>query len=708
MLSVFAGVLFQICLPMIASLVAGKFLYKKNITAWNILFFLCFYITLLQCIKTIFGEGVYTLVRSLGENGNSTYTHYALPLLFISITVPKMVDKIDSSFGKDEFYSERSFVSSFFWTYIAAYTAGVLFYNFSGVICVVLFLFMLMLGRLLPDKMQTFNLNNGIGYIKTCIQKYLPIILFFSFTFHVFIPLQVIISNKEEICIGFIPTILTSFMLFLVFSIVTLSIAALLSSEAINKGTFIVLFAFSVMSYIQQNFLNGYMTELDGIAQSWPAEICKANLIIWIILILIIISGGLICHERMHKVMCTISIFVFLVEIVTVFSISIMSADYWFSDRRIITTDNIFNLAPKNNTIVFILDKYDEQIIEGIVDKNPDFIKPLDGFTWYKNQTSRYGFTYMSVPYLLTGVEWKKFEESEYADRANKDGDFLKRISNAGYDIDIYTESQHVKDYDHIVENFRDISWKNINYIYLSKVIGKISRYQSFPYAVKAQHYYTSTDINESADEDVFYSYRNVKYFRSFERNGLNISDKYNKGTFKCYHIQGVHDLAWTSNLESVEAGSVDASECGIGVMKIVYEYLEQLKQVDLYDSSYIIITADHGYYGMMDENDEKDLFNAAAPLLFVKERDSRGEIQVSSAPVSHDDFFGSVLNAMNIDRTGYDTAYEEIPEDCDRIRTYEIYFKNDELGRYEKYKIDGVVTNSASWLRTETEYVEK
>ena len=73
------------------------------------------------------------------------------------------------------------------------------------------------------------------------------------------------------------------------------------------------------------------------------------------------------------------------------------------------------------------------------------------------------------------------------------------------------------------------------------------------------------------------------------------------------------------------------------GLWKIVGEYLRELKDLDVYDDSIIVIMADHGINQTL----------ARSPLLLFKGYKQRGIIIESKTPVSFKNLHASILAAM-------------------------------------------------------------
>ncbi len=135
--------------------------------------------------------------------------------------------------------------------------------------------------------------------------------------------------------------------------------------------------------------------------------------------------------------------------------------------------------------------------------------------------------------------------------------------------------------------------------------------------------------------------------------------------------------------------------------MRIVYEYLDQLRAIGLYDNSEIIITADHGqnYLNEPQQLQKRGLNkNTSSPILLIKKRNSSGPLCISYAPVSHDEFCATVIESVGANSDAYGRSYDDIEENENRIREFEYYREGDVP--YQMYYINGIASDVESWYK--------
>ena len=133
--------------------------------------------------------------------------------------------------------------------------------------------------------------------------------------------------------------------------------------------------------------------------------------------------------------------------------------------------------------------------------------------------------------------------------------------------------------------------------------------------------------------------------------------------------------------------------------MKIVYEYLNQLKELDKYEDATIIITADHGQIATYD-SEVKSPTITSLPIMLVKEKgSSQDSLCVSDAPVSQTEIMPLVMKAVgNSNWINYGKTFEEIRSGEDRPRYYVDMLDN-------KYMVQFVINGDANELANWSTY---
>lgn len=419
------------------------------------------------------------------------------------------------------------------------------------------------------------------------------------------------------------------------------------------------IFFYCVCSYVQQMFLNGDMSKMEGVEQQWDKTAVIINVLIWLVLIVLVVI--ILYKSRKGNVIMTyIAAFISAVQLITLITVLITNSISGVKEHQL-TEDERFHLSANNNVVIFILDAYDTQMLDKVLETDGAYLEPLHDFTYYNNMTSRYAATDGSLPYLLTGRIAE--DESEYLDIYSK-STFLKNIKQSGYDINILTERSYVEPFeDNIVDNKTKDYYCMLDYEKTVSQMSKCIRYRSTPFFIKPYYYYENYDLtNVIHDTNVYLFGTDADFYADLNQNGIYI-DESMENTMQIYHLYGAHSPYYLTEDASLDYSSNPIAQWK-GCLKIVYDYLEQLKEKELYDKTSVIIMADHGLN--RSQRVAMDEWNMAVseesnPIFFIKKAGQyQEELEIDSRAVSHDDFFATVMKLINEDNGQYGKAVWE------------------------------------------------
>lgn len=537
-----------------------------------------------------------------------------------------------------------------------------------------------------------------------------PVVIFFIITLVLYMPGELYLNNISEFQIAPSDFGVAMAINAAIYSAIFLFGSLVLGGYTQNKLFTRALFAITFCGYLQNMFLNGHMTQMDGGRQTWHAWQILINSAVWLVLIVIILcSEKLFVGIDIDKLCRTICIYVSLIEVaalgimaVTSSKVLAHSQSQYQSGYPRLTYEGLFELSPQNNVIVFVLDWFDEQLLEQILEEDKDFLSPLEGFTCYTNTTSQYAFTEMALPYLLTDVEWQYgMSESEYCEFAFENGTILKDISESGFDIGIYTDTIYIRTGLLGIKNLKNVNM-TVSANKWMQVMMQCAKYKAAPLVVKHIYWWESNAFqnlfkeNESgytADDD-------KRIFGYLMQSGLRTNGN-NQNIFRFIHMRGAHPP-----FREI-AGCTDADDMTMlsqarGSMKVVFEYMEQMKKLGIYDKATIIITADHGenyLYGSdnrLEKLSELGMEKTSSPILLVKNKENEDTgVQYSNAPVSHKEVIGEMMRAVNPALCSYGNTLDEIGEDDERDRFF--VFKRSDLP-FVKVLIRGDVRDISNW----------
>lgn len=492
-------------------------------------------------------------------------------------------------------------------------------------------------------------------------------------------PLEIFAANTTDFEFSIIDFWWILFIVAFLF-IVFASIIMVLVPEKVRKLMAWGVFSFSLCAYVQTMFMNGKMQVMIGQTITWSTELKILNLIIWI-LICVVTLFLITKTKQWRKLILYTSICVLLLQITSVVTTFISTQALKENKSGYMSKDHMFDLSKNKNVVVFLLDYFDGRVMEEILENEPDFLEPLDGFTYYPNATSMHSRTYPSIAYLFTGNKcYFDKKPDDYVKEAYDNSTFLNEMAKSNTNIGVYSYKEY---FSHsaramLCNYYREKG--TINVEPLLKYMAKMVLYRDMPYIAKNRFKYDAETINAEAlcvsGDNKYQPLRDSWFYDDLV--AADIRDEFTNNCFRFYHLGSCH-----LNFD-------DMPSAGKYAMQIVYDYISRMKQMGIYENSTIILIADHGFSG---EGDTLDMpHKTAVPLIIVKEAGNYGTpISISNAPVSQEEFIPTVLDGLGIEHD--QRVFSDIKEDekRDRYYYYSAMYSNEE-GEIElrEYKVDG------------------
>lgn len=539
----------------------------------------------------------------------------------------------------------------------------------------------------------------------------LSVSLFLTFTLCIYAPFELYLTNINEFWFSFsmfwwMPVLVGTGVMLMVF---------LIGIMLKNRGAYVyesLLFVLAVCIYVQGNFLNLRVGIMNGAEIEWTQY--KRHFIIdGIVLCFIVIVLEAFILKKVFiskKIITVISLFFTAIQAVTLI-VLLITGQSAIKDHskyiRVVTDRGLYEAGSDSNIIVFILDMFDDSYFKEILESEPEIKQELEGFTYFSNFTGSYSTTQYSFGHLITGKYfYNECSWEEWMSRVSNERMYLDEILDNGYELSVYSNmvgmfpSRYIEASSNYIEVPLKISSKGHFVIDLYRLVA--TKY--FPDFLKPYLWMTGTEFDaykEIASEYHAYSLENSVFKERIEKYGVRVggADK----QIKLIHINGTHyPYLIDENAQEVEPDSVSGVQCARGVLRIVEEYLNDLKENGVYDKSNIILTADHGYYW------DGVLTN---PLFAVKPHDSSGELIINNAPASQIDFGPTILELVGLNADhNYGKSAFEIELDSQRERLfYQYNLQEFDAADYRlrliEYKIPPESNNPANFSLTDVEY---
>ena len=637
---------------------------------------------MLEDLNNIVGQA-WWLIEDLSSPDRLLGGINLLPILMTAINIVGAFAVKD--FSKRERIQASVIAVSFLILLYDASAALLIYWTFNNLLTTIAILFKPCFSK---------SLTSSRAHLKKFLSaEFIP--LSFVLTIFIFIPLDIYLTNAEEIWFSakdIFPYIIVGAVLNFV-SIY--SVEKFLSARA-RKNFQIILFGLTLLFFLQSYLLNPKYQIIDLVQNNWGKYQTEniIDFIIWIYISLVIIY--IARRHSIEKILDVGKSICSIFVAIQIFSLCYIGATN-SSDKRdynILTTEHLFEVSAHENIIVFVLDMFDKTTFEEFIHKEPDLISPLDGFTFYPDAVSVFDFTDYSLPQMLTGKSYDNSQSySEYIQDAwDSSRKFYDILKTHNYDISIYTEFPYIASnapMNNLLSNKKSLS---IN-IYTLRVLAKLSLFRCLPNFLKKNFVVSSAELwqqEENAGEIQPYSLNNFVFY-SLLQEGLTVHNK--KNSFQWYHINGVHmPYDMTRDVERVQSSTL--YEQSAGTLKISLDYLQLMKQLKIYDNATILILSDHGTH--LDQDSFHEI--KSLPLVLVKQPNEHGELKISSNPVSFFQIQATILKRFpEISEFGKDFS-----ELSTAGRLHRFIARTTDHPIIE-YLVQPDATNDSSWIEADT-----
>lgn len=373
--------------------------------------------------------------------------------------------------------------------------------------------------------------------------------------------------------------------------------------------------------------------------------------------------------------------------------------------KAYLTTEGLCNVSRGKNIVIFLLDRFDVSYYNTITKKNPEFFYALDGFTYFGDNISLYSRTYPAVATMITGVD-NPFDckASKYFYDAYTGSQFLKDLKANDYKIKLYTANYYAYSDGTPFYGLADNLSIATDYTITDKQtlvenMLLLSAYRYVPTLFKSDIKISTASfaglVDYNGDAPLF-ELNDCFVYNSLRENGLSFDDSENSYTF--IHLNACHD---PYNMDEAgnyieEGGSPEKSLQGC--FRYIYDYIDEMKRLGVYDDATIVITGDHPR--AMDDCEIPAQPRLTA--LFVKEAGSEsGKLKTSAAQVSQANLIPTLVKSAGL-RTNYyyGKSYFDIPEgeNTERFHNFELYVGGDVGNTIVTLRVTGKGTDFANW----------
>ena len=526
---------------------------------------------------------------------------------------------------------------------------------------------------------------------------------FFVYTFLFYGPIKLYVENKDILWFDFNST-LTITATISVIALVILTLLTTLPKKIIHAGLCCIVFAMALGLFIQGNFMNiNYGSGvLDGSEIAWKdyTTYGAINSAVWSACLAMPFALFMVFRTHWRRVLIVASLTLVIVEIVILSSMLIQNSNNLHKVTYEVTRAGIYELSEDDNTIVFVLDSFDDEYIDKIKEAYPDYADRLAGFTEYDNTLASASNASLALPSLLTGEQYtRQSTYREYLDDIWEGDTVYSKLRENGVDTRVFAQTEYFSaNAKNDINNLVDYMDGAGAYSSLTSTIYKYTAYTFMPHYFK-EYFWLDLNTISSYKSNNFYTLNDAKFYSDYVREeGFTYTDDYKKAV-RIYNLDGARSpYTLTKNtIKSIKGTSLN--EQIYGCFNCLFTMIDDLKDNGKYKDATIIITANIG---------NKDL--TQNPVLLIKEAGKDSGYEINHSPLSSFDLAPTLASIATDDYSSYGSGstYFDVEENEKRTRYFYLNTGENNETRIEKYSTTGTATDTDALKLEESYYAHK
>ena len=555
--------------------------------------------------------------------------------------------------------------------------------------------------------------------------------LFFVLNIFLFLPAAVYQGNVEEFSVS-LKSILVQLAIPAIVMLAVLACLGLVLRPGGRRRLASVVFVAAVLVWIQGNLLVWRYGVFSGKDIEWD----KFALAGWVDSVLWVggLALALIFWKRISKLAVFGSAVFIALQLISGVYTGIRSPAAWKAFAGTSSTrtppPELFSFSSGQNVIQIVLDGFQSDFLTELIASGRNrYEKGLEGFTWFDDATGSFPSTRMSVPAFLSGqVYTNEIPTRDFIRRVNRSATIGNVLWDHGYDVELVCSP-----------------------VFAFKASQTFTYDIEIPYGVTQGQYDRASGtrmldlalfrgapqpLKKAIHNDQQWVFRRILggkigrlEFPLFSHRAFvddlirKMSVAGPKPVYKYLHLMTMHppilvdaDCRFSPGLPLDRANRVAQAGCALDQLIVL---LDKLKTIGIYDSSLIILQADHGSdVGIPLLHDDGSwiqkglpekpsiLASLATPFLAVKPPGARGRLQRSGVPVELTDVPATVVGLLGYPeafpgRNAFSIGPEERRE---RKFVYYNWFKTNWENEYFEDLSEFIITGSPrdwnSWRR--------
>jgi hypothetical protein len=535
----------------------------------------------------------------------------------------------------------------------------------------------------------------------------------------VFGPYTIYRTNLEEFNAGF-----GGLVMQLLPAILTVVGALLAIGLVLPRGLFrryvVFLFAVGVLLWVQGNLLVADYGPLDGTTIDWSAfdDRTPYEVGLWVVVALVAVLAA---RTVFPAAVFGSRVFLGLQAALLVITMAQTDHPHWRGP-----SDAMVELSRTRNAFHLVLDSFQSDAFLDIANaERAEMDRGFSGFVFYADHAGAFPTTMVSIPAMLTGSAYRNEKPiPEYMSTHFAKGSLFRALRAQQYRVDSITEMNYdrlaatrhyrmPRPYVSYDEYARFAAWQ----------LADLSLFRHVPHALRpAVHNEQKWRLQALFGEGTsghtvkrsHHSANGEAVLADFARRMVPAVDQ---PVYKFIHVGIPHlPVVLTANCDFVGPSRFSRESYGAQVrcgVTRVQGFLDRLRALNLYDSSLIVISSDHGVKQSprqfdgdrpMPSSRVSDIAGRAMALLMVKPPDATGPLRISYAPTSLTDIPATILDALGLPKTLPGESALTLDERAPRERSFAHYtWEDGDWGQtyfdyLDIFRISGPLRDGRSW----------
>ena len=469
-----------------------------------------------------------------------------------------------------------------------------------------------------------------------------------------------------------------------------------------------LLFILGLLLWMQGNFLVWEYGVFDGRGIEWSKYNWQGwvDVSLWIVFLI----AAFILHKKIPKISSFACLVLIFLQSLFLLSTYISAPQTWSSDftQRRGISKSLFNYSSSFNIIHILADGFQTDVFQEVVEENR-MDSDLDGFVLFKENMGVSSITSLTIPAIFSGEVYQGSTElSSFVKRALSEKGFQNILFNKGYDVNIVAGITmpvgNVTNYYRVPRAYGG-SWKE-NVLSEAAFLSDLVLFRHLPHYVKKKVYNSQnwTILNYfKIDKKSKRGYFHCKEFFQDYIEFLKV--KSSRPAYHFIHLLPPHPPFVTDENCEYSGGVLSPTKKNYKieakcVLRLFIRFIDKLKILGIYDSSFIILQADTGQGWPVNMKNkplsDKDMKNTtpgivgrSLALLAIKRPNSRGAMKISNAKTIITDIPSTVMKIAGLQNHFKGTPVFEI----DPVEDVERWFNN-------RFKVTGSVYDYKSWQK--------